>query len=158
MTARQTRETATGAANRTRGSKPAPAPPSVRHRCEGRLHDPSLADPTRLHRRRGLRSRRLPGRDVLIQDGVIGAIGNDLDTSGPDVEIIDARGRLVIPGMIDTHRPVWQGAISGFTPQLTGFGYGPAALTGIGLDHTSEDVYAGTLWGALQALDARWTG
>jgi cytosine/adenosine deaminase-related metal-dependent hydrolase len=27
-------------------------------------------------------------------------------------------------------------------------------LTGISLRHTPDDVYAGTLWGALQALDA----
>ena len=60
----------------------------------------------------------------------------------------------MIPGMVDTHRHVWQGAIGGYTPQITGDGYGPAVLTGISLKHTPEDIYAGTLWGALQALDA----
>jgi 5-methylthioadenosine/S-adenosylhomocysteine deaminase len=49
---------------------------------------------------------------------------------------------------------VWQGAIGGYTPQMTGAGYGPAVLTGISLRHSPDDVYAGTLWGALQALDA----
>lgn len=92
--------------------------------------------------------------DVLIEDGVIRAVGQHLHTCDPDAETIDARGRLVMPGMIDTHRHVWQGAIGGLTPQMTGFGYGPAVLTGIALDHSSDDVYAGTLWGALQALDA----
>jgi 5-methylthioadenosine/S-adenosylhomocysteine deaminase len=56
--------------------------------------------------------------------------------------------------MVDTHRHVWQGAIGGYTPQITGAGYGPAVLTGIALKHSPEDVYAGTLWGVLQALDA----
>jgi 5-methylthioadenosine/S-adenosylhomocysteine deaminase len=37
---------------------------------------------------------------------------------------------------------------------MTGAGYGPAVVTGIALKHSPEDVYAGTLWGALQALDA----
>ena len=68
--------------------------------------------------------------------------------------MIEARGRLVIPGLVDTHRHVWQGAIGGFTPQITGAGYGPAVLTGIAPRHSADDVYAGTLWGALQALDA----
>jgi hypothetical protein len=49
---------------------------------------------------------------------------------------------------------VWQGAIGGYTPQITGAGYGPAVLTGISLKHSPEEVYAGTMWGVLQALDA----
>jgi 5-methylthioadenosine/S-adenosylhomocysteine deaminase len=92
------------------------------------------------------------GGDVLIRDGVIAAVGTDL--SAPGATVIDARGRLVIPGLVDTHRHVWQGAIGGFTPQMTGVGYDPAVLTGIAPRHTPADIYAGTLWGALQALDA----
>ena len=94
-----------------------------------------------------------PG-DVLAADGVITAVGKDLRPATAEAEVIDAAGRLVIPGMVDTHRHVWQGAIGGYTPQITGAGYGPAVLTGIALNHTPDDVYAGTLWGALQALDA----
>ena len=95
----------------------------------------------------------VPGGDVRVRDGVITQIGVGL-RPGPDTEVVDARGRLVIPGLIDTHRHVWQGAIAGFTPQITGYGYGPAVLTGISLKHAPADIYAGTLWGAMQALDA----
>ena len=49
----------------------------------------------------------------------------DFETSAPDVEVIEARGRLVIPGLVDTRRHVWPGAIGGFTPQMTGAGYDP---------------------------------
>ena len=96
----------------------------------------------------------LPNADILIRDGVIIAVGPGLSTSGPDAEVIDCRGRLVIPGLVDTHRHVWQGAIGAFTPQLTGAGYGPAVLNGISARYEPEDIYAGALWGALQALDA----
>ena len=92
--------------------------------------------------------------DVLAVNGVIEAVGKDLTAPGPNTTIIDATGRMVLPGLVDTHRHVWQGAIGAFTPQITGAGYEPAVLTGIAPKHTAQDVYAGTLWGALQALDA----
>ena len=100
------------------------------------------------------RSGTSPTADVLVRDGVIAEVGAGLETSVSDAEVIEAKGRLVIPGLVDTHRHVWQGAIGGFTPQMTGAGYGPAVLTGIAPKHSADDVYAGTLWGALQALDA----
>src|ERR1700729_2321595 len=96
----------------------------------------------------------LPVGDVLVAAGLIPAVGPDLEPTTSAAEVIDAAGRLVIPGLVDTHRHVWQGAIGGYTPQITGAGYGPAVLTGISLKYSPDDVYAGTLWGALQALDA----
>jgi cytosine/adenosine deaminase-related metal-dependent hydrolase len=96
----------------------------------------------------------VPHGDVLVRDGVIVEVGVGLATTGPDTQIIDARGRLVLPGLVDTHRHVWQGAIAGSTPQMTRYGYRPAILNGIALEHTPLDIHAGTLWGALQALNA----
>jgi 5-methylthioadenosine/S-adenosylhomocysteine deaminase len=96
----------------------------------------------------------LPVGDVLVRDGSIVDVAPNLATTEAEAEVIDARGRLVMPGLVDTHRHVWQGAIGGFTPQVTGAGYDPAVLRGIAPRHSAEDVYAGTLWGALQALDA----
>ena len=54
--------------------------------------DPHLAD--------------LPAGDVLVTDGVITAVGKDLMPATIEAEVIDAAGRLVVPGMVDTHRHV----------------------------------------------------
>jgi 5-methylthioadenosine/S-adenosylhomocysteine deaminase len=94
------------------------------------------------------------GGEVLISDDVIVEVGPHIEEPTADTEVIDATGRVVIPGLVDTHRHVWQGAIAAFTPQTTGAGYDPAVLHGIAPQHTAEDIYAGTLWGALQAIDA----
>src|SRR6202453_809213 len=96
----------------------------------------------------------LEGGDVLVQDGKIAAVGRGLSTSSPDVEAVDANERLAVPGLVDTHRHVWQGAILAFTPQVTGAGYDPRVLNGIAPRYEPDDIYSGALWGALQALDA----
>lgn len=43
-----------------------------------------------------------PGR-VTIDDGEIGAVGEDTGDVPSDAERIDARGRLVLPGLVDLH-------------------------------------------------------
>lgn len=44
--------------------------------------------------------------DVLIEGGRIAAIGRDLAVA--DAEVVDGRGRILMPGMADGHRHVWQ--------------------------------------------------
>jgi hypothetical protein len=46
--------------------------------------------------------------DVLIRDGRIGAVGENLPV-GPDVEIVEASGTIVFPGLVDVHQQVWEG-------------------------------------------------
>jgi 5-methylthioadenosine/S-adenosylhomocysteine deaminase len=96
----------------------------------------------------------IAGGDVLLRDDKIVEVGQGLSTSEPNAEVIDVTGRLVLPGLVDTHRHVWQGAILAFTPQVTGAGYDPMVLAGIAPQYEPDDIYAGALWGALQALDA----
>jgi cytosine/adenosine deaminase-related metal-dependent hydrolase len=92
--------------------------------------------------------------DVLIRDGTIAAVGADLAARAPGARALDARGRLVLPGLIDTHRHVWQGALGGYTGQVSLSGYSSAVIAGLAPHYTPDDIYAGTLWGALQALNA----
>ncbi|MFD9738230.1 amidohydrolase family protein [Umezawaea sp. NPDC059074] len=94
----------------------------------------------------------LPGGDVLIRDGRIAAVGHGLEAS--DARVVDARGRLVLPGLVDTHRHVWQGALGGLADRHSLIGYSREVLGRVAPHFTPDDSYAGTLWGALQALDA----
>ncbi|MDK3018133.1 8-oxoguanine deaminase [Pseudodonghicola flavimaris] len=49
--------------------------------------------------------RELAGEDILIRDGVIAAIGPGLATTG---EVIEARGFVVTPGLVNTHHHLYQ--------------------------------------------------
>lgn len=90
--------------------------------------------------------------DVLIEDGRIAAIAPEL---GPiaDCEVIDATGRLVLPGLIDSHRHTWQAAIRGVAAEWTLGQYLGNVVGGYGPAYTPEDVYTGDLLGAREALD-----
>jgi cytosine/adenosine deaminase-related metal-dependent hydrolase len=56
--------------------------------------------------------------DVLIEGERIKAVGSGLAASGADV--IDAKGMLVIPGLIDSHTHMWQAPLKGLGAALWG--------------------------------------
>jgi cytosine/adenosine deaminase-related metal-dependent hydrolase len=104
----------------------------------------------------------IPGGDVLIRDGRIAAVGPPSSAAESAAEsaglsgarVIRAEGRLVVPGLVDTHRHVWQGALGGSTGTSSLLGYVGTVVQGIAPGYTEDDLYAGTLWGALQALSS----
>ncbi|RMX04822.1 amidohydrolase/deacetylase family metallohydrolase [Corticibacter populi] len=61
--------------------------------------------------------------DVLIRQDAIAAIGPDLDAQmTPGTQVVDCRGKLVLPGMIDTHGHIYQGVTGrfGLEPDMCG--------------------------------------
>lgn len=94
----------------------------------------------------------LPGAEVLVEDGVIAAVGRDLGVD--DAEILDATGRIVLPGFVDTHRHVWQSALRSIAADTTLGDYLGLVLGRLAPAFRAEDVYAANLWGALEALNA----
>ncbi|EMD22732.1 amidohydrolase [Amycolatopsis azurea DSM 43854] len=95
----------------------------------------------------------LDGHDVLVVDGRIAAIGVDLVV--PDgTDEIDARGGVVMPGMIDTHRHMWQTTTRGYGADWTLTQYFVWYYLNWGKKFRPEDIHAGNLLGALEALDA----
>ncbi|HEY0447814.1 amidohydrolase family protein [Actinophytocola sp.] len=91
--------------------------------------------------------------DVLVDGGRIAAVGPGL-AAGPDAEVIDARGMLVLPGFVDTHRHTWQAGIRATGPDISFAGYVDRVIGELAPRYQPDDVHAGTLAGALECLDA----
>ncbi|WP_109506863.1 amidohydrolase family protein [Nocardioides speluncae] len=89
--------------------------------------------------------------DVLIEDGRIAAVGPGLAAEG--AEVIDARGRIVLPGFVDTHRHLWQTALRGLgVGGHLGY-YFQRVIGPYAGRYRPEDVAASNLVGALECLD-----
>jgi 5-methylthioadenosine/S-adenosylhomocysteine deaminase len=91
--------------------------------------------------------------DVLIAGEHIVEVGPDLAVPEGTTEI-DAAGGIVMPGMIDTHRHMWQTAMRGYGADWTLTQYFVWYYLEHGKLFRPEDIYAGNLLGALEALDA----
>src|ERR671924_410111 len=91
--------------------------------------------------------------DVLVVGDRIAAVGAGLEIPEGVVEI-DARGGIVMPGMIDTHRHMWQTAMRGYGADWTLTQYFVWYYLQWGKVFRPEDVYAGNLLSAIEALDA----
>jgi 5-methylthioadenosine/S-adenosylhomocysteine deaminase len=93
----------------------------------------------------------LPKGDVLIEGDRIAQVAPEIDA---DAEVIDASGRIVIPGFVDTHRHTWEAAIRGCAPDATLGNYFVEILDSFAPLYRPEDVYASNLAGALECINA----
>ncbi len=91
--------------------------------------------------------------DVLITGDRITAVGPALQVPEDTVEI-DATGGIVMPGMIDTHRHMWQTAMRGYGADWTLTQYFVWNYLQWGKSFRPEDIYAGNLLSAIEAIDA----
>ena len=93
----------------------------------------------------------LPKGDVLIDGDAIATVAPQVDA---DAEVLDASGKIVIPGFVDTHRHTWEAAIRGCAPNATLDDYFVEVLDTFAPVYRPEDVYASNLAGALECLNA----
>lgn len=91
--------------------------------------------------------------DVLVNGDTIEAVGEDLEVPDGTVEI-DASGGIVMPGLIDTHRHMWQTAMRGYGADWTLTQYFVFYYLNWGKIFRPEDIHAGNLLAAIEALDA----
>jgi 5-methylthioadenosine/S-adenosylhomocysteine deaminase len=93
----------------------------------------------------------LPQGDILIEDGKIAGIEQHIDA---DAEVVEASGRIAIPGFVDSHRHTWEAAIRGCAPNATLDDYFVEVLDTFAPAYRAADVYASNLAGSLECLNA----
>ncbi len=101
----------------------------------------------------GRRSHVHHGGDVLIAGERIEAVGPHLAVPEGTAEI-DATGGIVMPGMIDTHRHMWQTAMRGYGADWTLTQYFVWYYLQWGKTFRPQDIYAGNLLSGIEAIDA----
>jgi 5-methylthioadenosine/S-adenosylhomocysteine deaminase len=97
--------------------------------------------------------RLLRDADVLVVGERIAGVGKNLAVPEGTTEI-DASDGIVMPGMIDTHRHMWQTAMRGYGADWTLTQYFVWYYLQWGKLFRPQDIYAGNLLSAIEALDA----
>ena len=98
-------------------------------------------------------------REVLHDADVL-VIGDKIEKVGPDLETpdgareIDASNGIVMPGMIDTHRHMWQTALRGYGADWTLSQYFVFFYLEYGKIFRPQDIHAGNVLSAIESLDA----
>lgn len=92
-----------------------------------------------------------PVRDVLLEGAIISQVGPHI-TAKPGTKTIDARGKLVCPGFIDTHRHLFQSHIRTSVANQTLLEYCGHLLFGRVFFYTPQDVYLAQLGAATEAI------
>src|SRR3954453_5947510 len=90
--------------------------------------------------------------DVLIDGDKIAAVGPNL--SAANAQVIDASRAIVMPGLVDTHRHLWEGSLRNILPDGLLSDYTrdiPGSARAI---FRPEDAHAGDLVSALGAINA----
>src|ERR1700759_55825 len=95
----------------------------------------------------------LSDTDVLVTGDRITAVGPRLAVPEGTAEI-DASDGIVMPGMIDTHRHMWQTAMRGYGADWTLTQYFVFYYLENGKHFRPEDVAAGNRLAAIEAIDA----
>jgi len=90
--------------------------------------------------------------DILIEGKSISAVRPNITAA--NAEIIDAARMIVMPGLIDTHRHMWQGILRNVLPDGSLEDYREVVQRTFGAKYTPDDVYAGDLFSALGAIDS----
>ncbi|RJE17842.1 Amidohydrolase family [Aspergillus sclerotialis] len=90
---------------------------------------------------------------VLVEDGIITAVGPANEVSAPDAEIIDTSDGVVIPGFVDTHRHTSLSLFRGIAADHSLAHFLPNCYLRWLPAVAAEDVYTASLVSALEAID-----
>jgi cytosine/adenosine deaminase-related metal-dependent hydrolase len=93
----------------------------------------------------------LPVADIRVQGDRIEALAPSLPADG--AEVVDGRGCIVIPGLINAHMHTWQTALRGVAGNWTLPEYFRKMHAGLATVFGPEDLHIATLVGALNQLN-----
>jgi len=83
----------------------------------------------------------------------VSALPQSVATAVTDTEVVDGRGRIVLPGLINAHMHTWQTALRGFAANWTLPEYFRRMHAGLATLFRPEDIYIATLMGALNQIN-----
>src|SRR5439155_669407 len=90
--------------------------------------------------------------DVHVRDGAIVAVGPRIELT--NVQIIEGRGMICMPGFVDTHWHLWTSLLRPFVrADVNELGYFPVSNR-LGQLFTPEDSYRSVILGVAEALGA----
>lgn len=97
----------------------------------------------------------LPRGDILVTGDTLAGIAPAIVAD--DVEVVDASGCIIIPGLINAHMHTWQTALRGLAANWTLLEYFRKMHAGLATVFTPEDLRIATLMGALNQLNCGTT-
>jgi cytosine/adenosine deaminase-related metal-dependent hydrolase len=97
--------------------------------------------------------------DLLVDGNRIVEVRPHIDLGSDDagVDIIDGRGRIVIPGLINAHMHTWQTALRGYAANWTLPEYFRRMHAGLATLFAPDDIHIATLMGALNQINVGTT-
>ncbi|MDG4829070.1 amidohydrolase family protein [Solwaraspora sp. WMMD1047] len=95
----------------------------------------------------------IDGGDLLVVGERIAEVGQGIAAPDDAVEI-DATGGILMPGMVDTHRHMWQTALRGLGADWTLTQYFVFYYLTWGKIFRPEDIHAGNVLSAIEAIDS----
>jgi len=92
----------------------------------------------------------LADAEVHVRQGAIVAVGRKLQAA--DAEVIEGRGMIVLPGLVETHWHMWNALLRSMSGDTRERGYFPTALN-LGKAYLPSDLYQGTRLACAEALN-----
>ncbi len=97
----------------------------------------------------------LPIGDVLIDGNRIVSVAPHIQAD--DAQVIDARGTVVIPGLVNAHMHTWQTGLRGLASNWTVLEYFKKMHAGLATLFQPSDIYIANLVGALNQINCGTT-
>jgi len=96
----------------------------------------------------------LRNADIVIDDGRIEAVGQNVGADEEGSDVIDLSDAIVLPGLVNAHAHLFQTSIRGIAGDYSLDDYYHNVKQRLRPAYTPEDVYLGDLFGAFEQLNA----